>query len=146
MSFKLKFQPGGSPAIASLSVPVNTTILKDQVLALDVANDGVIPATSSSTTLTLFAVAQDAITASASVVQKVRAILLQRGQIWEGLCTNNTAANQQLNRHVLSSGVAVNNTSSDITDNTGHVTMIRTNGAAADKKAEFIFNQAVPVT
>lgn len=145
MSAKLKYQPGGSAAIATLAVPASTTILKDQILALDVANDGVIPATSSSTTLTAFAVAQAATTTVGSA-GSVRAILIQPGQIWEIDCTNNTAANQQLNRHALSSGVAVNNTSSDVTDNTGIATMLRKTGAAADKKAEFLINRAIPVT
>jgi len=144
MSFKLKFQPGGSAAIATLNVPTNTTILKDQLLALDLSNDGVIPATSSSTTLTAFAVAQAAVTTVGSV-GSVRCILIQPGQIWEADCTNNTAANQRLNRHALSSGVAVNNTSSDVTDNTGVITILRTIGAASDKKAEVLINRAIPV-
>lgn len=145
MGFRLKYQPGGSATVVTVNVPTSTTILKDQLLALDVANDGVIPATSSSTTLTVFGVAQAAVTTTASV-GSVRCIMVQQGQIWEADCTNNTAANQQLNRHALTSGVAVNNTSSDVTDNTGVVTMIRKIGAVSDKKAEFIINKAIPVS
>jgi len=132
MSFKLKYQ-SGSPVIAT--VYAYSECAKDSLVAIDGANNGVIPATSSTTELNTFGVAQDTITAGSYG----RVVLLEPAQIWEGDCTNNTASTQCLNRHKLTNATTVANTTCDYDDSTAAVAlMLRTVGAAADKKAEFL--------
>lgn len=135
MSIKISKKSGVSQT-EDLAVPTSITIVKDQLLADDVSNKGWIPATSSSTTLTIRAIAQDPeVTVGSTGI--VRAILLEEGQLVIADCTNNTAANQIAIRHALTDGLTVNNTSSEQTGTTGIMKMIKPIGVAADKKALF---------
>ena len=135
MSVNLKYI-SGAPVIVTLNVPTSTTIVKDQVMALDVSNDGVIPGTSTSTVLTIIAVSQEAVTTTSST-DRIRSILIEPAQIWQITCNANTAANQECNHHKLTDGLIVDNTGTDDATTTGLALMLRRVGVASDKKAEF---------
>ena len=134
----VKLYKGHTTALTEdVKIPASNTIVKDTILAIDTTNNGYIPATSSSTTVTIRWVAQEALTSSGSV-SKVLATRILPGQIWLMDCTANTASNQEGLRHALTDAGAVNNTSSTVAGNTGVVEMISVWGAAADKKALFL--------
>jgi len=126
----------GAALRETASIPASTTISNGAILALDASNNGLIPATSSSTTLTVRAVAQEALTSIASV-QQIDVLYTEWGQIWEMDCTNNTATNQLFKRHALTNSLTVNNSSSEATTTAGGVEMIKIIGSASDKKAWF---------
>lgn len=130
MSFKLKYQ-SGAPVIVSLNV--QSTVTKDTLVAIDGANNGIIPATSGTTELEALAVAQDTVSSG-----NARCILLEPAQIWEVDCTASTASTQVLNRHKLTDAANVDNTTCDYDASPSAVClMLRTVGDAGDKKAEF---------
>ena len=142
MSFKLS-QESGSAITVKVNIPANTTIVKDTLLALDVINKGVIPATSSSTTALVRFVAQEALVSTATA-QKIRAILLESGQLWEGDCTNATLASQLFIRQALTDAGTINNSTSDTAGPTGIVEPVQIIGATGDKKLRCLIRSFSP--
>ena len=132
MSFKLS-QDSGSAITVKVNIPANTTIVKDTLLALDVTNKGAIPATSASTTALIRFVAQEALVSTASAT-KIRAILIEPGQIWEADCTNATLATQLFIRQALTDAATVNNSTTDTAGATGVFEPYQLIGATGDKK------------
>ena len=142
MPFKLS-QESGSAITVKVNIPANTTIVKDTLLALDVINKGVIPATSASTTALVRFVAQEALTSTSSAT-KIRAILIESGQIWEADCTNATLASQLFIRQVLTDAATVNNSTTDTAGPTGVFEPVQIIGATGDKKLRGLIRSFSP--
>lgn len=120
------------PQVAN--VPQSTTIVAGELLASDFTNKGLIPATASSTVLTLMGVSTQAVTTGSGVTAQVNFIPLDQAVFVVADCTNNTAANQLCIRHILTDANNIANTSTNITINTGVFYALGTVGAASNKK------------
>lgn len=123
MSFRL-VKGSGAQLREKARIPASTTITKDAVLALDATNNGLIPATSSSTTKTIRAVAQEALASSGSA-SEIDVMYIEPGQLFEADCTNATNVNQLFKRHALTNSLTVNNSSTEATGPTGVVEMVK---------------------
>jgi len=139
MSVKLKYQ-SGSPVIASLYA--YAAIDKDELVMVDTTNNGIIPATASTTSLNVIGVAQEAITAT----ERGRVILLEPGQIWEIATDIATLAGHECIHHVLANSTSVTLTGTDDTSTAGIAMMLRRVGATGDKLAEFQIIKSANVT
>lgn len=141
MSFKLKYQ-SGSPVIVSMYA--YATVEKDEVVAIDTTNKGVIPATASSTSLTILGVCQEEVTADGSA--RCRVILFEPGQIWEAATDVNTLSTHEAIHHVLANSKSVTLTTNNDTSTAGVALMLRRVGATGDKLAEFQIMKAGQTT
>lgn len=132
MSFKLKYQSGSPVIVSPLAY---ATVEKDEVVALDVTNKGVIPATATSTSITILGVCQDEVTADGSA--RCRVILFEPGQIWEAATDVDTLSTHECIHHVLANSKSVTLTTTDDATTVGVALMLRRVGATGDKLAEF---------
>jgi len=116
------------------NVPASTTITAGMLLAFDRTNDGVIPATATSTTLSICGIATSAVTTGGGETAIVKGVPVDQAVFVVADCTNNTAANQLYQRHILTDANTIANTSTDITINTGIFLALGMVGAASNKK------------
>ncbi len=134
MAFKWSTAANGadSPATIPYTKTAETALAKGDLLAWDVANNGLERATASTDTLTAEAIAYDA-----AVIADVEcvAVPLTPGQFWEVDTTSNTAAGQVGQRAILTDEATINNTGSDDANKEAIVRIVRVIGAASEKKA-----------
>lgn len=106
----------------------------DQLLAEDTTAGNVIPATSSSTVLTVLGIGTKSYTEGSSAAT-VNFIPVITGAVFVVAdCTANTAAAQLHKNHALTDGQTINNTSTTVAGPTGVFHALALVGAAANKK------------
>jgi PKD repeat protein len=108
-----------------------TVIVKGELLAYELTDGQVGPATSGTTVALLAGVSNQAISAADALTQ-VLAIELFEGDTWIVDCTNNSDVLDNGQRMVLTSSTVVNNTHT--TSASGIVEQVGVYGLAADKK------------
>lgn len=108
-----------------------TVITKGQILAKNVSNGKVIPATSSTVRSEIMGIANDTI-AAADAETQVEAIEVSHDDTFVADTTNNSNAAHNYQRMILTNSLVVNNTGTDSAD--GVVEQVGVFGAAADKK------------
>ena len=134
MAARLVSDPAASQRF-ELVTSGSTAITRGALVFITFASDRVDPATSTTgTTITNIGVAAETI---ASTGTEIDVILLNPSQIWEIDCAADTAANQVLNRHSMSTSLVVDNTGTDISTTLGIWLMLARVGAAGDRKALF---------
>ena len=144
MSFRLSKDIFNTPTVL---VPCANTFTgaKGSLVMADTANNIMIAATSASTVANLFGVINKTVVSGETSVEVIP-IVSGPGQTWEADMTNNTAADQLLERAALSNSTSVNNTGTTVAGPTGVWTSLVAVGAAADKKTLGYFNVTGQVT
>src|SRR3990167_7800478 len=111
MAARLVSDPAASQRF-ELVTSGSTAITRGALVFITFASDRVDPATSTTgTTITNIGVAAETI---ASTGTEIDLILLNPSQICEIVCAADTASNQVLNRHSMSTSLVVDNTGTDI--------------------------------
>ena len=131
MSFIHNVIKNPTRSLAEFDKLAATVIVKGELLAYELTDGQVGPATSSTTSALLAGVANQAISA-ADALLKVPCIELFEGDTWIADCTNNSDAADNGQRMVLTDSTHVNNTHT--TSATGIVEQVGVFGLAADKK------------
>lgn len=109
-------------------------------MILATSSNGVAEASATSTTNNIQCVSQQTLTSSSDGVLAIP-ILAGAQQLWEVDTTNNTAANQLMEKMIIGANAGViNNTGTDVVINTGVFTAIAISGVASDKKLIGFFN------
>ncbi|MFA5397720.1 MAG: hypothetical protein WC346_17055 [Methanogenium sp.] len=112
--------------------------------ALDVSGNVLQRATSSSTIHTIFGVADETISTTATKIKYIP--IIPFSQIWEADTTNNSASTQRYEQMVFTDHDTINNTDTTVTGPTGIFTMIDAKGAASDKKILGFFTRLGPTS
>jgi len=117
--------------LVKLDKLTGTVITKNQILAKNVSNGKVIPATSSTVRSEIMGIANETIAAADALLQ-VEAIIVSNDDTFIADTTNNSNTAHNYQRMVLTDSLTVNNTGTDSAS--GVVEQIGVYGAAADKK------------
>lgn len=114
-------------------------------LMLDRTSDAidVVPATATTTTYEIYAVAMETVAATAT---SVLACVITPEQVWEASVTNNSNTNHNMQRMVLTSASEVNNTGTDNSTSAGLFMQTGTVGATSAKKVVGKFLKVANVT
>lgn len=139
MAFKLISGPGDDFQFEA-TVASGTAIQQGDALDKIGASNVLQRATATSTIHTIFAIAGESISATATKIKCIP-IIGSMQQIWEVATTNNTATTQRYQNAILTDTATLNNTGSDVTGPTGIFTMLDFAGVVADKKATGFFNK-----
>ena len=123
----------GETMDVQVSIVASNTVAAGGLLALDLTNKGMKPATSSTTNQTLMFVASQSLT-SVGVATNINAIRIMPDQLYIADCTNAVSAAQLYIRQVLTDANTVNNTTSDTAGSTGIFLPIAIYGPAANKQ------------
>lgn len=129
MGFKLV---GGYPESFVIEAPVTAGVAIQEGDALVINGNVLERATSSSTIHTLFGVARESISTTAT---RIKVSPVCQGQIYEGVMKNNTHASDQIfESAIFEDHDSINNTGSDVTGPTGVWLMLSPIGAVSDKR------------
>lgn len=135
-----------SPAMVRVAKTTETAMAKGDALAVDITNNALERAVSTSTVLTMRAVCMETRVAGDA---DVLVILIDGGQLWEADTTNNThATNQTYERCALTDHVTVNNSGTDVSTHAGAAVgeIIAPIGAVGDRKILWRFYNPQVVT
>jgi len=117
--------------LVNLEKLTSTVTVKGSLLAKNVTNGKVIPATSSTVRSEIEGVSNQDI-AAAEALSQVPAILVSSSDTWIADTTNNSNTAHNYQRMILTDAATVNNTGTDSSD--GIVEQVGVFGVAADKK------------
>lgn len=120
-----------SPATIEVAKTSETAMAKGNVVSWDIPNNALERGTSTMTVHSMYGVCYQTRVAGDTTVVVVP---FSPGQIWEADATNDSATAQVGERAVLTDSATLNNTSSDVTGDTGVFRILAPVGAAADRK------------